>query len=257
MFDIRALRSHFGRAAATYDEKAVLQRRVLEEALQVIVPHWPQGSHILDIGSGTGLLSGASKTQGYGWQVTGCDIAYGMCEHATRQGYVSINADAHRLPFAGEVFDGACSSLMLQWASQPRDVFAEMARVTRPGSYSIITTFTKGSMAELQEAFKVVDSRSHTTVFAGMRDWGMDASSAGFSIKKLQERTVVEYYTNTLELMHGIKSIGAGNKLVASKRRSLTRTQLALVEKTYREQFGTPEGLPLSWKILTLLLYKK
>lgn len=256
MFDTRAMQAHFGRAAAIYDEKAVLQRQVLEEALPVIAPHWGQGARIIDIGSGTGLLAAESQKRSYGWQVTGCDIAYGMCEYARRQGYASINADAHHLPFADGVFDGACSSLMLQWAVEPREVFNEMARVTRPNSYSLITTFTKGSMTELQEAFKSVDTRPHTTPFRSMNEWGMDASSAGFAVKKLQERRVVEYYASTLELMRAIKSIGAGNKL-AGRRRPLTRAQLAQVEEAYRSAFARPEGLPLTWKILTLLLYKK
>lgn len=255
MFDTQALQAHFSRAAQYYDERAILQRTILEDALQVIAPHWKEGAHIADIGSGTGWLAAASAA--CGWQITGCDIAYGMCRYASGQGYRAVNGDAHLLPFADGSFDGACSSLMLQWANDPQRVFKEMERILRLGSYSIITTFSKGSLQELQHAFKAIDSRLHTTPFRAMEEWAMDASQAGFSVKRLHERTMMEYYPDTLRLMHAIKGIGAGNKLSGGIRRSLSRRQLNVLEEAYQNAYATPEGLPLTWKVLTLLLYKK
>src|SRR5579884_2518619 len=118
----------FSKAAAGYEQHAELQRVVRQECLNTLSGLLPDRARVLDIGCGTGALFTESREAGLHWQITGLDLAFGMCAEAARAGTV-VNAEAQALPFADGCFDGLFSSLMLQWADQPLQAFREMMRV--------------------------------------------------------------------------------------------------------------------------------
>lgn len=256
VFNRQNLQHDFSKAAKHYDANAKLQLRVLANAVTLASEYWPAGSMIADIGSGTGILDHHVKEQGLKWQITGCDLAAGMCRYAKEKGYRTINADAQKLPFKSNIFDGVFSSLMMQWANNPAEVFKECYDIIKPGRYAVMTTFTKGSLTELQQAFSEIDDKPHTSNFKPMLEWVPYAASAGFAVKKMQEKTIREYYPDTRAIMHAIKAIGAGNKRTDSKTTALTKSQLRTIEQYYRDHFSHDDGLMVTWKILTLLLHK-
>jgi demethylmenaquinone methyltransferase / 2-methoxy-6-polyprenyl-1,4-benzoquinol methylase len=88
------------------------------------------GSKILDLGCGTGDLCLDLTAAGYG--AVGVDMSMGMLVHA-RTAAPLIQADAFRLPLAGASFDGAVSGFTLRNFVALPPVFAELARVIRPG----------------------------------------------------------------------------------------------------------------------------
>jgi malonyl-CoA O-methyltransferase len=257
MYDRRKVQADFGNAASVYDDKAILQKQILLEALDMAAIKWPASGFIADIGSGTGMLPRMARNRGYAWEIIGADMAYGMCAFAASKGFAAVNSDAENLPFKNDMFDGVFSSLMLQWANNPKAAFAEMHRILKPGGYAVITTFTQGTLKELQASFKAVDGQTHTSHFRNMMEWGADASAAGFAIKQMQEKTHTEYYDNTRGITQNLKAIGAKHKPSAEKSGSLTKAQFAQFEEEYQTRFNTDKGLPVTWKVLTLVLYKK
>src|SRR5688500_13528131 len=249
-FDHKALKTHFGRAAAGYDTKASLQQMALCDSISYAHGYWEAGAFIADIGCGTGMLAEEVTQQNFGWQIAACDIAYGMCVQAKARYEKVVNADAHALPFADGAFDGVFSSLMLQWASDPRIVLSEMARVIKKGGHCVISTFTHGTLKELEQAFAAIDHYSHVSRFLSAGEWEARAVEAGFSAAMAREKSLLEYYPDTLSLMRSIKAIGASHKGQDRRRGLMTKRQMAALEQRYREQFGTPQGLPLSWQLL-------
>ena len=67
--------------------------------------------------------------------------------------FARVRADAYSLPFRDGAFDLVFSSLMLQWCDDLDAVFAEIARVLRPGGLLLFSTFGPGTLAELREAW--------------------------------------------------------------------------------------------------------
>jgi len=90
---------------------------------------------VLDVGSGTGALSGEIASRGIQFPV-GIDFNPDFITLAADQA-PDCNfaiADAHDLPFKQGIFDISFCHFVLMWVADPLEVLKQMARVTRPGS---------------------------------------------------------------------------------------------------------------------------
>jgi ubiquinone/menaquinone biosynthesis C-methylase UbiE len=105
-----------------------------------------EGPRVLDVGTGTGLLSLVIAQQHPEWQVTGIDISEDMLklasEAAMRNGFSDgikfQNASAESLPFPDNSFDIVVSNASLHLWKEPVKVIDQMVRVTSPGGYCLI-----------------------------------------------------------------------------------------------------------------------
>jgi SAM-dependent methyltransferase len=101
------------------------------------------GGDLLDLGCGSGEL--ARQLAAMGYRVTGCDIAPQMLRQAAegdRGGavrWVRLEPGWHELPFAAASLDAVVASSVLEYVAQPAEVFAECARVLRPGGVLLCT----------------------------------------------------------------------------------------------------------------------
>ena len=103
--------------------------------------------------------------------VVAADIAPGMLARAKAQSrwlrrFERVRADAYSLPFRDGAFDLVFSNLMLQWCDDLDAVFAEIARVLKPGGLLLFSTFGPGTLAELREAWAASgDAGNHVNHF--------------------------------------------------------------------------------------------
>ncbi len=145
------IKQSFSKSAGRYDRYAELQR---ETAGKLFVMLEGEYGRILDIGSGTGELVGMLAEKYPLSKVVGIDIAEGMIEYANAKvknhNSAFICGDGERIPFKDKEFDLAVSSLSLQWMD-PGKVFAEAARVLRPGGRFYFSTFGARTLCELKE----------------------------------------------------------------------------------------------------------
>lgn len=94
------------------------------------------GSSWLDVGCGTGALTGVLSRSAAPAVVLGVDRSPGYVAHARRQGGARIGfavADAAALPARDGTADAVVSGLMLNFVRDPAAAVTEMARVCRPG----------------------------------------------------------------------------------------------------------------------------
>nr|WP_202436999.1 class I SAM-dependent methyltransferase [Streptomyces sp. SID5910] len=108
----------------------------------------PHARGLLDVGCGTGIVTGRLAAGRAGLRVTGADLAPEMTRRAARRlpGAVVL-ADSRRLPFRDGEFDAVSSVWLLHLAAGAEDVRAvvgECARVLRPGGV-YVTTVDKGA----------------------------------------------------------------------------------------------------------------
>jgi ubiquinone/menaquinone biosynthesis C-methylase UbiE len=94
------------------------------------------GGRWLDVGSGTGILSGAVLGAGAPATIVGIDPTPAQVAHAARhlgdrRARFGV-ADARALPFADASFDVVAAGLVLNFVPEPRAAVAEMRRVVRP-----------------------------------------------------------------------------------------------------------------------------
>lgn len=255
MYNQKQLSTDFSIAAEGYDQHARLQQEILEQALELAQELWPTGSQILDVGCGTGYFAQAALEAECYWDLRGIDIAFGMCQKATKH-LPTACSHAENLPFGAESFSGIFSSLMLQWVDKPVDIFCEMYRVLRPGGTVMLTTFVNGTLHELQESFAQIDKDVHVSTFASTGDVATAAVHAGFTMLSAEEEEYTEFYSQLKHMMYTLKAIGATNKHEKRRRSMMTPSQFKTMEAYYRTSFEQKLGLPVSWNVLTMILEK-
>jgi demethylmenaquinone methyltransferase/2-methoxy-6-polyprenyl-1,4-benzoquinol methylase len=128
-----AVRGMFDRIAARYD----LVNRVMTLGMDV---GWrrravrelrlPGGALVADLASGTGDLCAELRAGGY--RAVGFDFSHGMLVNATVEVPLA-EADILRLPLADASVDGATCGFAMRNVADLAALFAETARVVRPG----------------------------------------------------------------------------------------------------------------------------
>lgn len=92
-------------------------------------------TRVLEVGCGTGAL-----LQELAWRpgpTFGVDLNWEALRQCLTDAPTAqlLNADAHGLPFADGVFEGAFCHYLLLWVRDPSAALQEMRRVVRPGGY--------------------------------------------------------------------------------------------------------------------------
>jgi malonyl-CoA O-methyltransferase len=252
--DRRAVARAFDRASGGYDAAAELQQRVRLELLGRLEELQVSPRAVLDLGAGTGHGARALKRRYPGATVVAVDIATGMLEQARRQSrwlrrFERVRADAYALPFADGSFDLVFSNLMLQWCDDLDAVFAEIARVLKPGGLLSFSTFGPGTLAELRESWAASDATNHVNHF-------FDAHALGSALMHAQllepvldvDRMVVDY-SDVMTLMRELKAIGAHNVTQGRPRGLTGRRRLAAMTQAY-ESLRREGRLPATWEVI-------
>src|SRR5919108_447047 len=130
---VRAVREMFDAIAPRYD----LVNRIMTFRMDV---RWrrrtvrslglARGSRVLDVACGTGDL--CRELAAVGLRPIGVDLSMGMLRHA-RTPAPLVQADGLRLPVPDGALDGATSGFALRNVVDLDTLFAELARVLRPG----------------------------------------------------------------------------------------------------------------------------
>jgi malonyl-CoA O-methyltransferase len=252
--DRRAVARAFDRASTSYDAAAALQDRVRNELLARLEELKQQPRAVLDLGAGTGHGARALKRRYPQAVVVAADIAPGMLEQARAQSrwrrrFERVRADAYALPFASGAFDLVFSNLMIQWCDDLDAVFAEIARVLRPGGLLLFSTFGPGTLAELREAWSAGDSSNHVNHFFDPHALGSALMQARLSEPVLDVDRIVARYPDVMTLMRELKAIGAHN-VTQGRARGLTgRSRLAAMTRAYETQRRDGK-IPATWEVI-------
>jgi malonyl-CoA O-methyltransferase len=259
--DRRDVRCSFERAAATYDEAAVLQNEVCRRMLARLDLIRLAPATVLDAGSGTGNAVPGLLSRYPGARVVALDLALEMARRTrARRGawrrwvewrgarLTALCADMEALPLRGGSIDLVWSNLALQWLNEPGRAFAEMARVLRPGGLLMFSSFGPDTLKELRAAY---GENRHVPVhrFVDMHDLGDCLLECGYADPVMDVEVVTLTYRDVRALMRDLKAIGAHN-LARGRPRTLTGTaRFAAVVRNY-EALRREGRLPATFEIV-------
>jgi malonyl-CoA O-methyltransferase len=244
----------FAAAATHYDVHAALQREVAD-ALCALVPQTAMPRHVLDLGCGTGYCAQRLHRHFPTAELYALDLALPMLQQTRtlNAGAQLVCADAALLPLARESFDLLCSSLALQWCAEPRRVFAEVARVLRPGGLALFSTFGPGSLRELRQAWAAADPHTHVNRFAPEIELLQAAHDVGLNAR-CERRLSLRWYGDLRELSRELKGIGAHNMNTAQRAGLTGRASFARAEQAFAAGLVPGRGIPVTYDILYLQL---
>ncbi len=174
---------------------------------------------VLDVATGTGAVA-AALVRRTGCSVVGLDQSAEMLSEAARRvpARVSlVRADAERLPFADESFDGLTFTYLLRYVDDPGATLRELARVVRPGgtiaSLEFAVPSTRVALAAWEGYVRVALPVLGRLISPG---WARAGSFLGGSIEDFWARYPLErqlslwYEAGIDDVCHHAMSLGGG-----------------------------------------------
>jgi malonyl-CoA O-methyltransferase len=223
LLDKRRVRRSFERAAAAYDQAAVLQHEVCRRMLERLAYIKLEPKAILDAGSGTGNAFKDLMSKYRGVPIVALDVALPMLREGRgrlrwwqmlpglRPQLLSVCADMEQLPLASGSVGLAWSNLALQWLNDLPRAFLDIFRVLAPGGLVMFSTFGPDTLKELRAAYQGVDRHTHVSRFVDMHDIGDMLVGAGYADPVMDMEQITLTYPDVRALMRDLKTIGAHN----------------------------------------------
>jgi malonyl-CoA O-methyltransferase len=252
--DRRRVRAAFERASAGYESAARLQAEVGAELGARLEDFRFEPRVVLDLGAGTGRLTGELKGRYPDALVVALDLSAGMLREAQRhvrpgRRFERVCGDALRLPLGDASVDVVLSNLMLQWCEPLDSALAEVRRVLRPGGFFAFSTFGTDTLYELRSAWAQADGYNHVNHFPDVHEVGDALLRAGLTEPVLDVDRHEVAYADALSLMRDLKAIGAHNVTAGRSRALAGRARLKRVEQAY-ESFRYEDRLPATFEVI-------
>jgi malonyl-CoA O-methyltransferase len=240
----------FARAAVGYDPVAGLQQEMAERLLSRLDYIKLQPACILDVGCGTGWMTARLAQRYPGARVLALDYAPPMLVEARRRpgSLALLCARAEALPLVAGSVDLLVSNAVLQWCNDPSRVFAEWLRVMRPGGLLMFTSFGPGTLAELRQAWSVVDDLPHVSRFVDMHTLGDALLGGGWQGSVMDVDRFTLNYPDVTALMRDLKALGATNALLGRRRTLTGKGRLDALRLAYEPRRRPGLGLPASYE---------
>jgi len=247
------VRQAFARAASRYDAVADYQQEVGQRLLAEL-PWTDLRGQGLDLGCGTGHGALLLQARFPALTLAALDFALPMVARlsSASPALLPLCADAQALPLRDACVDFCWSSLALQWCD-PTRVFAEVARVLKPGGRFALSTLGPDTFAELRLAFAAVDGYRHTIDFLPLAALEQALAEAGLALRLSQQARITRYRADLRSLLVGVRELGA-NRVTGGNRRSglMGKAAWQRLLAAYETQ-RSAQGLPLSYD--TFFLY--
>ncbi len=256
--DKQRIRRSFDRAAARYDEVAVLQREVADRMLErmELIHLFPE--RILDIGAGTGYCSQALLQRYRQAEIISADLSEGMVRQAAARGSFWQRwrrrqrfavADMEQLPLADASVDLVFSNLTLQWCSDLGQTFRELHRVLRPGGLLMFSTFGPDTLRELRCSWEKVDAYTHVSVFPDLHDIGDLMLAGRFADPVVDVERFTLTYHEVRGLMRDLQTLGARNATHGRPRGLTGKGRFARMAEVY-ERYRQGGMLPATYEVI-------
>lgn len=238
----------FTRAAASYERGAGLHRHVAARLTEMLPePDDVGAGTILELGSGTGVLSGCIRQRFADATLCAVDVAEGMmrCLHETWAAddrVLCVVADARQFA-CRRPFNLVVSSSALHWATPLSDVFANIARLVKPGGSFVAALMVENTLRELHALRRTIAPRK---IPRGTLPRGQEVlhalTAAGFEIENQVEETVRTHYRSADDFLRTIHAQGLTGGSVSRAATPLTRADLRELVSAYDLAYRDPRG---------------
>jgi len=251
--DKTGIRRSFAAASVTYDSVAGLQCTVGKELLHTIDATKLNGT-LLDLGCGTGFLTGELLAHSNHENTIALDIALSMLQTAQakladKRNIIYVCADAEQLPFAGQSIDSVFSNLALQWCRDLEAVFTGIKQALKPDGQLVFSTFGPQTLHELKSAWATVDNYSHVNAFYSEAQLKQFLLQVGFNNIQIKSKLYTSCYDSVWTLMQELKQLGAHHVIAGRNKNITAKTAMQQMIAAY-EKHRVRDQIPATFEVI-------
>ncbi len=252
-----AVARNFSSAALRYEQWAGPQRRVAE-GLAGLLPETGPVNAILDVGCGTGYLTGLLYERYPDACILGIDVASEMINTCRRRW-----ADTKRLSFhtadaerfdCRHRFDLVASSFCFQWFCVKGRSIRRLAEMLKSGGMFACAVPVAGTLGELHETYRfVLREKMPGLEYISSEMYGELFAGAGLRPVFFREETVQGLYRSGLQALRAFKEIGATFRHHWGYS-PLSAADVKKIVRHYERSYALADGrIPLTYKVLYII----
>lgn len=220
LIDKSSAKESFSSAEKTYSENATLQQRVAASLIEKATRcgFKPQNADVIEIGSGTGLLTILYSNTLSNSNIRLIDLSNKLQTYASNGNQFSLEIEDAELKLRdieSESVDIVFSSSTIQWLHSPLKFLREIHRILRPNGKAFISYFGPGTFAALKEFSRGLPYPVITTA---------DIEQIGFK-GVIEEQLIDDKFNNAREALLNLRHTGVNsvnpNRLGAGATRKL------------------------------------
>ncbi len=257
VIDKRKLGRNFGRQARRYDHYARVQQAMAARLVERLRALKTDFRRILEVGCGTGYLTGLLCRAFPQARVTALDLSPALLAAARRR--LGNAAPVQWLAADGEAFvpgnyDLITSNSVFQWFTRVPETCRNYREHLTPGGWLAFATLGPGTFRELTESMAAAQ-RLHPELtapvipasrFLGAADWQASLKGAGFAGVLVEDDLTVEGYPTLLDFLKAVRGMGATGTAPAY----LSRKLLTALAAHYDAAFRTNGLIPVSYEVI-------
>jgi malonyl-CoA O-methyltransferase len=251
--DKALIKRSFEKAACHYNQFTSLQRTIGDRLMKNHVSQSGKETNVLDIGAGTGYLTGKILRAMPSVNVVALDLSIGMLQQTRinlnheRLGFVT--ADADKLSVRSASMDKVFSNLAFQWCSNLPMTFSASYAALKPKGQFVFATFGPNTLRELKKSWLSADTLTHVNNFVDHKTVESNLKTSGFVDVIVKIEKIVLYYQSPKQLMLDLKGMGAHN-INSGRQHGLTGVDAYKKMIAAYEKLRTKEGVPATFEAI-------
>jgi len=238
---------HFGKMSTSYNDHAVVQKKMAYSLEQLAKKTGTGHRRILEIGCGTGFFTRKLAQLYPEAHIVATDISLAMLTVAKTNlaDFTNISyelEDGENLQLPGQ-FDLIISNAAFQWFHDYHQAFRQFYSRLQPGGYLLYATFGNHTFSELHTSFKAAHQAlaipatvHHGPIFISLPTLSNITEQLGF-ISQHHETFHTEYFPTVKDFLTSVKKIGANN--ASRSTTMIINRQLIFSMMDYYEQHFT------------------
>jgi malonyl-CoA O-methyltransferase len=253
----QGIRRNFARRAQSYDQHAGMQRRMAHGLAAAVGELLPRVQRILEIGCGTGYLTGLLRQANGEARLVALDLDAALVAAARRrlgpEARVAWLVADGEAPIRGE-YDLIIANATFQWFTRPGETLAAYYRSLAAGGVLAFSTLGPQTFQELAAALNLAAGSLNLAApppipaqgFGDRQTWSDRLYRAGFRQARLGREMVTASFPSVRKFLKALQATGATNpRPCPFSPRLLT----ALIE-AYQTNYASDGVIPVSYEMI-------
>lgn len=232
----------FGSHAASYDNVTPVQTELWQNlACRIATQRSRENTHrILELGCGTGALTGWLSHQYPDAEITALDIAPEMAAMTAQRcpaARITVADAEEYVEHSSGRYDLICSSAAVQWFAKPRETLQKCRNLLCPGGLLAVATFGPDTFHELRASFAAVETGTDRILQPPSATQWLSI----FPNADVQESKIVLNFPDVRTFLASVQQAGA-NAAPSGPPHQLRGSVYQAMLREYSSRFAAPDG---------------